>query len=273
MNHQRFLEENHNLPKMQLIEVFPLVPFLWDAGPIHSFDVGANTGIWSEAFLRTFGPRIAHHGMYEPLPGNFDILQRRKADYLDALSPRTVAHNKALGDTVGEAVLNFEKEVSTLASIANTESDIGPRVFALDKSVTVPVGTVDAEMAAAGLEVLHMLKADVEGFEMQVMKGAAQALADRRVRNIFFEFGGHQTRNGESFKDFYDFLTGHGFTLYRRQLGRNFFGTAKVRDYHPNLEPKDVLVTMFLASLDGPSPEYRGPRVVGDLGNVPPPPT
>jgi len=261
----RFNELNHHLPKLQLLEVFPLTPFLAHSEGMTTFDVGANTGLWSEAFLKTQGARIARHVMIEPMQGNLDQLARRDSNILSRLTPSTEIIGAAVGAEQGEVEIHFDKEATTLASISNTKSDLGHRVIELANSRTVPLTTVDAEMALREVEQLDLLKIDVEGYEMNVLKGAETALRDGRIRNVFFEFGVHQTQNGESFKDFFEYLSQFGFTLYKSSRGRNFFGVAKVSRYSPHLEPEDKAVEMILASRDGPSEAYRGPNVVGQI--------
>lgn len=261
----RFYELNHHIPKLQLMEVFPLTPFLDHYDQMNVFDVGANTGLWSEAFLKTQGARTASHVMFEPMQGNLDHLIQREADILSDMTRRTEIVAAAMGATEGEVEIHFDKDTTTLASISNTSSDLGHRVVDLAQSRMVPLTTVDAQMAARGIDRLHLLKIDVEGYEMQVLKGAEAALGAGRIRNVFFEFGVHQTQNGETFRDFYEMLSRLGFQIYKSSRGRNFFGVARANHYSPDLEPGDKAVEMVLASMDGPHPGYTGPRVVGKI--------
>lgn len=261
----RFNELNHHLPKLQLHEVFPLTPFLSYSETMTSFDVGANNGLWSEAFLKTQGARVARHVMFEPMQGNLDQLARRDENILSKLTPVTEIVGAAVGAQQGEVEIHFDKENTTLASVSNTQSNLGHQMIELANSRTVPLTTVDAEMAARDITRLDLLKIDVEGYEMSVLKGADDALRAGQIRNVFFEFGVHQTQNGESFKDFYDYLAPLGFTFYKSSRGRNFFGVAKISHYSPTLEPEGMSVEMILASLDGPAESYRGPRVVGQI--------
>lgn len=259
----RFYELNHHIPKLQLLEVFPLTPFLLNYPEMVTFDVGANTGLWSEAFLKTQGASINQHVMFEPMRGNLEKLERRHANILSRLTDHSEIVPSAVGAAPGEAEIHFDKETTTLASIRNAQADVGHRVIELDQSCTVPLTSVDTELAARDIETLHLLKIDVEGYERNVLQGAQEALRTGRVRNVFFEFGIHQTANNESFRDFFDYLSGFGFSLYKSARGRNFFGLAEVRTYKPELEPAGMAVEMILATLDGPSPAYRGPNVLG----------
>lgn len=261
----RFYELNHHIPKLQLLEVFPLTPFLDHYQDMAVFDVGANTGLWSEAFLKTQGARISSHVMFEPMQGNLDHLTQRDHNILSKLTTSTEIIGAAMGAEQGEVEIHFDKDITTLASISNTSSDLGHKVIDLGQSRMVPLSTVDAEMRARDIEQLHLLKIDVEGYEMQVLSGAEAALRAGRVRNIFFEFGVHQTQNGESFKDFFDYLSGFGFDIYKSSRGRNFFGVAHTSRYTPELEPTEKAVEMILATMDGPHPNYGGPRVVGKI--------
>lgn len=264
-NRARFYELNHHIPKLQLMEVFPLTPFLDHYQNMCVFDVGANTGLWSEAFLRTQGARVAQHVMFEPMDGNLKQMTRRNANTLSKLTASTEIVSAAMGASEGQVEIHFDKDNTTLASVSNTSSDLGHRVIELTQSRMVPLTTVDAAMTARGMDELHLLKVDVEGYEMQVLKGSEQGLSRGRIRNVFFEFGVHQTQNGERFKDFFDYLGDFGFTIYKASRGRNFFGLAKVSHYAPELEPTNKSVEMILATLDEPHPDYAGPRVVGRI--------
>jgi hypothetical protein len=75
--------------------------------------------------------------------------------------------------------------------------------------ITVAVRTLDSLVPNRNVD---LLKIDVEGFELMVLRGAREALA--RTRAIYFEaWDRHFARYGYSFADLHDFLTLHGFTI------------------------------------------------------------
>ncbi|MGC1497376.1 MAG: FkbM family methyltransferase [Sulfitobacter sp.] len=265
MHPSRYFELNFHIPKLQLLEVFPLTPFLWRYPSCNVFDVGANTGLWSEAFLKTHGERVNKHLMFEPLPGNVKLLEQRTQNILSRLITDPTVVGMAMGDATSDVKINFNKESTTLASIRNTKSDFGSHSIDLNKSVMVPQTTVDVQIAAQGIDHLHLMKIDVEGYELNVLRGAEQALAAGKISNVFFEFGVHQTAHGERFKDFFELFNDLGFKVYKSVRGRNFFGTAPVEKYHRSHEPGTKAVEMILASREGPDPAYRGPNVIGAI--------
>lgn len=263
MNNKRFFELNFHIPKLQLLEVFPLTPFLWRYPECNVFDIGANVGVWSEAFLKTHSNRVVRHAMFEPMPKSAGILGRRKSNIFDNWVSDSVVVNTAMGAQPGEATIFFDQETSTLASIRNNESKFGQRTVPLTQSLTVPVSTIDAEMERMSVDTVHLAKIDVEGLEMDVLKGAEKALRAGNLKNVYLEFGVHQTKNGETFKDFFEFLSDHGMKVYKAARGTNFFGTAHVTKYQERLEPGGTAVEMLLGTLDGPDETYRGPNVIG----------
>lgn len=144
MHSARFFELNYHLPKLQLLEVFPLVPFLWGRTDMTSIDVGANVGLWSEAYLRVFGPQTQRHLMIEPMPGNAERLRRRAANVLERMCVGTEIRELAVGASQGEVTIHFDNEVTTLASVRNASSDLGHAVVPLGKSRTVNQTTIDS---------------------------------------------------------------------------------------------------------------------------------
>ncbi|MEL6689447.1 MAG: FkbM family methyltransferase [Pseudomonadota bacterium] len=122
--------------------------------------------------------------------------------------------------------------------------------------------SLDAELTRHGIETVDFLKIDVEGYEMQVLQGASEALAAGRIKVILFEFGAHHGAENETFKDFHDLLSGAGYDVYKAMRGRNFFGYGKVPVYREKHEPKEKYVEMVMASLLPPSPAYHGPPVI-----------
>ncbi|PPU95028.1 FkbM family methyltransferase [Xanthomonas albilineans] len=125
----------------------------------HYVDIGAYRGDTVKKFRAASRHGYASIHAFEPDPANFAALQRDLAD--DA--GRTVLHNAAVSDVAG-----------TLAFHA--EGTMGSR---LDANGTVMVPSVRLDDL---IERATMLKMDVEGFEPQVLRGAAGLIQRCRPR-------------------------------------------------------------------------------------------
>lgn len=135
------------------------------------FDVGANIGQTVERLVRYF-PQSQIHS-FEPERTSFETLKRRFG-----ASPGVHLHEVALGAASGTAALqiNDNSEMNTLVGTVNATS-----------SVAVEVTTLDAFTAAAGLSHIDVLKIDVEGWELEVLKGADGLIAANNVVFVVVE--------------------------------------------------------------------------------------
>jgi hypothetical protein len=93
----------------------------------------------------------------------------------------------------------------------------------------VNVNTLDNWVSKTGIRP-NLLKIDVEGFELQVLKGAEKTL--KFVIVVQFEFGGTSIDSRNFFKDFWDFFEMNNFQLYRLTP----LGLRKVSRYSEELE-------------------------------------
>ncbi|WP_045727435.1 FkbM family methyltransferase [Xanthomonas sp. GPE 39] len=125
----------------------------------HYVDIGAYRGDTVKKFRAASRYRYASIHAFEPDPANFAALQRDLAD--DA--GRTLLHNAAVSDVAG-----------TLAFHA--EGTMGSR---LDANGTVMVPSVRLDEL---IEHVTIMKMDVEGFEPQVLRGAAGLIQRCRPR-------------------------------------------------------------------------------------------
>jgi FkbM family methyltransferase len=125
-------------------------------------DIGANTGLWTYAFGRS-----APVEAFEPLPGPARVLRA-----LAATLPAVRVHQVALSSREGTA----ELYVPYLHGRPHSElARFGP-VDGPHETVTVPMRTLDSyDLRAVGL-----MKIDVEGHELAVLKGAAETIARER---------------------------------------------------------------------------------------------
>lgn len=93
---------------------------------------------------------------------------------------RTEIIQAALGDRPGSAELQIPPDFATNDGIAR----VGTATVPGGHSLTVRVDTLDDVL---GDESATVLKLDVEGFEYQVLRGAARTLKSRRLRHVLFE--------------------------------------------------------------------------------------
>ena len=80
----------------------------------------------------------------------------------------------------------------------------------------MPITTLDAYVAAEGLSSIHLLKIDVQGYEMHVLGGAEQILP--KVSLIFVESGIRPLYvEAPRFSDVFHHLSARGFHLMAMQ--------------------------------------------------------
>lgn len=254
---RRFAQAGYTIPGMMVREVFPLTPFLAHYDKLSCLEVGGNTGLWLEAFFNIFGPRVADYGVYEPLPGNLAQLRGALEKRIRG-AERVTVRPCCAGDRAGEVVLNYDADVSALASILLPEVKlVGGKVHRNDRQITVKQERLDDRIT----ETVHFMKIDTEGHEWAVLEGASGAIERGLARNVLFEFGLHQNALGQSFKQFFELFRDNGYSVYRQISRGHFFGYGAIEKARWFDETRGQQY-MVLASLDGPSAGYRGPAVV-----------
>ena len=138
-------------------------------------DVGANVGDWSGHILSR---RQARGILYEPSVECAGLLQKEFAG-------RDVRiRNVAVGKEKGTVSFVEEENCGAWSAVAETYQ--GTSGTARD----VPMVTLDDELLAEDFPVDY-LKIDTEGYDLNVLKGAARLLRAGRVRFIQFEYNSH----------------------------------------------------------------------------------
>jgi FkbM family methyltransferase len=141
-------------------------------------DVGANAGYFS-VIAALAGGDGSHVAAFEPNPQLARMLTASVA-----LNPQVSIHvvPAAVGDHAGELPLHLTS-VSRNSGLSSMRSDLPDTA---GEAITVSVVTIDDFCARHNLAP-DLIKIDVEGFEAQVLKGAARTLVETPPRAVICE--------------------------------------------------------------------------------------
>jgi FkbM family methyltransferase len=139
-------------------------------------DVGANVGQYSSGLRQLgFGGRIVS---FEPLAAAFSDLCSRAAR-----DPAWRCVRTALGESEGESVIHVAANSvsSSLLPMTELHLKMAPESAYVGKE-TVPIASLDVAAADfVASEARILLKMDVQGYELGVLKGASRLLPSVRV--------------------------------------------------------------------------------------------
>jgi FkbM family methyltransferase len=161
-----------------------------------AFDVGANVGLYSAVLSRCSRRVVA----IEPNPGCAAYLRRLKL-------PRVDVVEAAAAETAGRATLVVPDIHHGLGKLATAPRAFEPGAPEMRYSVaTISLDAVCAVRLACN-ERVGFIKIDVEGFELDVLRGAAVLLANHRP-NLMVET---EFRHGADVRAVFALLAGSGY--------------------------------------------------------------
>lgn len=199
-----------------------------------ALDIGANLGLVTLRLAKKVGRSGKVHS-FEPNPA---ILQ-----YLDATVARHPSlqielHRIALGSSPSTLSLMVPKANAGAASL------ISVRGIEVDHTIDVPVVRLDDFLQTKGMDRVDFIKMDVEGFEEEVLKGAAWMLENLRPRVILLEE--HGRIYGSEMPPSLRILADLGYTLFG--LPRRFISVKLM----PFENVKSISAHDFVAFRDPP---------------------
>lgn len=166
-----------------------------DVGVI--FDVGANIGQTAYQLVRYF-PKSEIH-CFEPVRKTFGELQ-------DRYGSAVICHRLAFGSE------RSDLEISTFSdSELNSFSEVRGDAVPLGKEL-VQVDTIDRFCSESSIDVIDILKMDVQGWEKSVLMGSSKLLQARSVRFVLAEVGfRNRDKDMQNFGALNHFLDDCGF--------------------------------------------------------------
>jgi FkbM family methyltransferase len=151
-------------------------------------DVGSNIGLYGIWAHRRYQPKDIY--CYEASPRTFPYLEANVKRLVDTETTKVHAFNRALASSSGETIALHQSPLVSGISTLLDKSKVRwvQELSASDELIIheVVTSTVSAEMAANKIPAVDILKIDVEGYFMEVLKGIA-AEDFQRIRNIVVE--------------------------------------------------------------------------------------
>jgi FkbM family methyltransferase len=118
----------------------------------------------------------------------------------------------ALSNRNGTATLYKDAEITGLASL--TKRDLDCRGIKMSLTETVQCRTLDNVVEEENVEHIDLLKIDVEGHELDVLKGECESFDAGKISLVQFEFGGCNLDTRTTMSDFFRFFQPLGYTLH-----------------------------------------------------------
>lgn len=172
------------------------------------FDVGANHGDYCNALLKNLSINNLEVWCFEPSPVAFGHLKIACSD-----NPAVRLVQIGFSNVNGTFPLYTSEPGTTTASL-----------FPLERAFNVPeklhefemitVGTIDEFAEQNNIKQIDFLKLDIEGNELNALKGAEKMLKSKSIKSIQFEFGTCNIDSRTYFRDFW-FLLNQDYNIYR----------------------------------------------------------
>ncbi len=154
-------------------------------------DIGAHVGTWSIKLAENFSSVWA----FEPQKDIYNCLCGNIA--INELSHKISTRNVAIGSIYGTQILQSNTKGGGEASL----------IIKGDFKESVTVERLDLHK----FKGISLIKIDVEGNELDVLKGGVSTLIDNNFPPIFFECW--QDERGQRRRDLLDFITELGYTV------------------------------------------------------------
>lgn len=206
-------------------------------------DVGSNIGLMSIHAAKFVGEKGKVHA-FEPEPQTFAILKRNiEINGFNNIE----AHDFALGSSPAKAAIFREihnrAAASFLGPLGNTTGGKEVSICKLDDFVM-----------ENNLSTIKMIKINVEGWELEVLKGAENVLTSRDAPIICIDYSYLHPTHGGLLKDVYDTICdSNDYKVFKLQHGKNRVGKLveiKGPEHLPSFDNLFCLLPKHLSEME-----------------------
>lgn len=148
------------------------------------FDVGAHTGETYKDYRRRFSDASLH--LIEPFEQSATLLKE-----IASTDERAHVHQVALSDVTGESTLHVNHSSATNSLqplVSDAAARWGASTLTKQTETIVKTVTLDSLCESLGISEIDIIKIDVQGTEMCVLKGAEQMFNAQNVGLLQMEY-------------------------------------------------------------------------------------
>lgn len=166
-------------------------------------DVGSNVGLVTLNAAKLISNKGVVHS-FEPDPFNFDrLISNIELNQFKNINPNKLG----LGDYPGEFSLGTVNEYNLGMNRILSRDDLDPQ------AQKIQVTTLDLFLSEKGLHKIEVIKIDVEGFEMKVLRGASQCI-EKYHPTLFIEIDDKYLKDqGDSARELVSFIEDYGYLI------------------------------------------------------------
>lgn len=185
--------------------------------PTIIFDIGANVGDYSKMSIENCD--VAKVYAFEPVSATFQLLTKFQEG-------RIVCIKKGISSEAKKILINIYpgNPHSSLHKLVGVDYEIV-------NQEQIEVITGDQFIQENNIAHIDLVKMDIEGGEMDALIGFTNALKDRKIRLVQFEYGYINITTKILLRDYYDFFTQFGY-----MVGKIYPKSVDFRDYSINHE-------------------------------------
>ena len=185
-----------------------------------AFDIGTNVGEISLLFSRFVGTNGQVHS-FEPFKETYD-----KATKIFELSNKKniKLNNIVVSDHCeGENFYVYPETHSSWNTLAKRPLEKYGIDVKPEKIIPLPSITIEEYCKRNKISHIDLLKIDVEGAELKVLKGAKRLFLDRKITCCVFEFGQTLYDAGNAPQDYIDFFDAVGYKVENLVLEQGIY--------------------------------------------------